>query len=72
MNKRLCPNGRLDVFYFCEEGLFGLVENSGMVRNFSFGFLGEIRNLDLCLLLYFHEIFFDFLYFGLIFGDFFI
>lgn len=60
----------LDVFDFGEEGLFGLVEDAGLVGDFSFGFLGEVGDFDFSLLLDFHEVLLDLLYLGLVFGDF--
>lgn len=71
MNQGLSFNGGFDVFDFSELCFLSLVEDTCLIGYFGFGFLAEVGNFYFSLLLYFHEFFFDFLYFGLVFCDFF-
>lgn len=72
MDEGLGADRGLDVFYLSEQPLFGLVEDASVVRYLCLCLLGEVADLDLGLLLDFHEVLFDLLDLGLIFGDFFL
>jgi hypothetical protein len=58
----------LYVFDVGQEGLFGLVEDAGMVGDVCLGFLGEVGDFYFCLLLDLHQVLLYLLNFGLVFG----
>lgn len=66
VHQRLSADEGLDVLYFRQQGLFGLVEYPGLVGDFCLGLFGEVGDLNFGLLLYLHEVFLDLLDLGLI------
>ncbi len=66
MNKCFCTYRWFYVLNFCEKSFLRLVKYTGMIGNFCLSFLWKIRDLYFCLLLYLHQVFFDFLNFSLV------